>query len=293
MGEKELTISCIIATHYRDDLLEEAIKSILEQSCLPLEIIVSDNTQSQSTLDIVKRLNEKASIEIMYIGHDQGGRGCISRNIAAAQAKGDLLAFLDDDDMWQPMYLEKMLALKIKSRSNAVYSWFANYRGKDFPLETNSKKLVLGLKPEHCILNNRGTIISNLVVERNVFLSLGGFDENVIMPYDKDFIIQLLRRGHLYSVLEEPLVLFRQQAGHQRESAVKEMYAKGQWALYNKNKEWLPLYERSLLWIKAMASRQSDQFSLLDRLMAFFFDKLRKIGFLIRNITKYAKASIK
>jgi glycosyltransferase involved in cell wall biosynthesis len=195
-------ITCIIPTHERNILLLEALTSIARQSLQPLEVIVSDNINSPTTKDIVNQFNINNKLNAIYLGHDKGGRGCISRNLAAEKARGDLLAFLDDDDMWLENYLEKMVECKEASKTEAVYSWLLDFSGNLEEVSVLKNKMVpKNLKPKDFVLRNPGTVISNLVVDKNVFLELGGFDESVITPYDKDFVIRLLQAGFNYDVL--------------------------------------------------------------------------------------------
>ena len=118
MNEKN--ISCVVATHNRDEYLKEAIYSIIKQTRAPLEIIVSDNVPSKKTELVVKEIASKNSIPLNYIGHKLGGRGCISRNLAVSESKGEYIAFLDDDDLWDPDYLEKISSKSFSCRSTKL-----------------------------------------------------------------------------------------------------------------------------------------------------------------------------
>ena len=51
------------------------------------------------------------------------GRGPASANLAASKAKGDYLAFLDDDDLWEIKYLENILDLISEKKSKIIYTW--------------------------------------------------------------------------------------------------------------------------------------------------------------------------
>jgi glycosyltransferase involved in cell wall biosynthesis len=87
MNEKN--ISCVIATHDRDEFLKEAIYSAIKQTNTPFEIIISDNVPNKNTELLVKEIASKNSIPISYIGHKFGGRGCISRNLAVSKSNVD------------------------------------------------------------------------------------------------------------------------------------------------------------------------------------------------------------
>ena len=107
----KINISCVIATHNRDEYLKEAIYSVINQTFLPLEIIVSNNVPNKKTQTIIETISKKTSISIIYFEHRMKGRGSASVNLASFKTKGDYIAFLDDDDMWEKSYLEKMSIL--------------------------------------------------------------------------------------------------------------------------------------------------------------------------------------
>lgn len=263
----ELLISCIIPTHNRVSLLCEAINSILKQTLLPYEIIISDNLQDKATENAIKNLNVNSKVKIVYIGHDKGGKGCISRNIAAEQATGNYLAFLDDDDLWAHNYLENIAAKRLSvNKPCAIYSWLAYlYSGG---IKKSGKHLVENLRPNKFILNNPGSVISNLTVDKDIYLKLNGFDENTHPPYDKDFIIRLMQEGYNYYVVPQELVFFRQH-DEDRESSITKDFIAGQVKFYTKHKSWIPYVYKILIKIKLGYLRYITADSMFAKLNNF------------------------
>jgi len=202
----KLNISCIIPTHNRDNFLKEGVYSAINQTFPPVEIIVSDNVPSKKTQSLIEEIAETSSVPIHYIGHKLLGRSSISMNLAASKAKGDFIAFLNDDDAWEKDYLEKISYLKFKKNSKIIYTWLIDWY---FEKKNQGKKIKPNLLPKDFLLKNPGCVISNLVVEKDIFLGLGGFDEYIHPTNDKDFIIRALYFGFNYDVLEESLVLLR------------------------------------------------------------------------------------
>jgi glycosyltransferase involved in cell wall biosynthesis len=229
MNEKN--ISCVVATHNRDEYLKEAIYSIIKQTRAPLEIIVSDNVPSKKTELVVKEIASKNSIPLNYIGHKLGGRGCISRNLAVSESKGEYIAFLDDDDLWDPDYLEKISSLISKKKSKIIYAWLIDWHNN---INKPGKKLQPDLPIETFLYKNPGSVISNLVVDRKTFVSLGGFDEYIHPSYDKDFLIRALHFGYKYDVLKDSLVYMRRD-NHKRESKIDKDFLIGMKKFYKKH----------------------------------------------------------
>jgi len=91
-------VSCIIPTKNRPALVTRAIQSVIDQSYHNIEIIVVDDSTNVET---EKALTSFAG-QIRYIKNEKSRGAPYSRNIGLDEARGDAIAFLDDDDMWLP-----------------------------------------------------------------------------------------------------------------------------------------------------------------------------------------------
>jgi glycosyltransferase involved in cell wall biosynthesis len=103
----EPLVSVILPTHNRAGLLGRAIRSVLGQSYRNLELLVVDDASTDNTPDVVKSIDDA---RLRYIRLDQNRRAAAARNIAIKAARGELLAFQDDDDEWLPQKLERQVA---------------------------------------------------------------------------------------------------------------------------------------------------------------------------------------
>lgn len=242
----KINFSVIIPTHNRDILLDECINSVLSQKLLPKEIIVSDNLCNSNTKKLVENKNSKSSIDIIYLGHKLGGKGAISRNLAAKIAKYNFIAFIDDDDLWMSDYLYEISDFIKKNNSNLVYTWLYELRDNNLII---GKKIPNYLKYYDFFLLNPGSIVSNLVVNKNIFNQMLGFDENTNPPYDKDFIIRYLFSHKSYHVYRKPLVIFRNH-NFKKESLNYHSLYKGYINLYNKHENRINLFIKLLLKLK-------------------------------------------
>ncbi|MGB3723384.1 MAG: glycosyltransferase family A protein [Pacificimonas sp.] len=99
-------ISVIIPLYNKAAHVRASIESALAQTYPAQEIIVVDDASSDESLDIVKRMSRS---EIRILQRNQPGPGgYAARNYGIAQARGDWVAFLDADDLWQPAHLESI-----------------------------------------------------------------------------------------------------------------------------------------------------------------------------------------
>lgn len=97
-------ISAIICTHNRDNYLGAAIDSLLGQDFSDLEIIVVDNASSDRTREVVA-----ARSSVKYVFEPVTGLS-VARNTGATTAKGEILAYLDDDAVASPQWLRVLAA---------------------------------------------------------------------------------------------------------------------------------------------------------------------------------------
>ena len=118
-----------------------------------------------------------------------------------------------------------------------------------------NNKLIIGKKiPNHLkyydfFLLNPGSIVSNLIVNKNIFNQMLGFDENTNPPYDKDFIIRYLFSNKTYHVYRKPLVIFRNH-NFKKESLNYHSLYQGYINLYNKHENRINLFIKLLLKLK-------------------------------------------
>ena len=117
-------VSVIIPTYGRAELLDTAINSVLEQSYQDIEIIVVDDNpvDSQERFFTEKIMEKYDSVDrVKYCKHQINKGGCAARNTGIRNAKGEYIAFLDDDDRYLPLYIEKMVERLEETSSNMVY----------------------------------------------------------------------------------------------------------------------------------------------------------------------------
>ena len=94
-----MQFSIVIPTFNREKHLLNCLNSILNQNKLPIEVIVINNAnhdKAKDIFDFVKSKFDEKKIDIFYFNNEENS-GAIARNLGAEKAKGDLIAFLDDD----------------------------------------------------------------------------------------------------------------------------------------------------------------------------------------------------
>jgi GT2 family glycosyltransferase len=185
-------ITVVVPTCDRGPLLERAIDSVLAQTHRPSRIIVVDNGEQQTTAHLTDRL-----VEIIRTRPRIGpGR---ARNIGAERATTPLVAFIDDDDLWMPGFLEQALAAFADDPSLAAVVGHLERRRTDgtqgayrkFPAEPEAQRAIYFRNPG---------FNGSFVIKRQIFLAMGGFDASLPSSEDRDLAARLLERGERIGV---------------------------------------------------------------------------------------------
>lgn len=199
------TVTCVIPTHGRPEFLAAAITSTLNQKHLPSEIlVVSDDHDVAASEIIVNQLSSEFDVPLRLLRRGDGHPGASgSRNFGAEHARGEVLAFLDDDDVWEPTHLSNALSTLLDRRVDAVVAPFFRFSTNGRSASTTPSE---GLTPREAFVRSPGVTGSTLVIRAEVFAQLGGYDVGLPVMNDIDFFLRFLQAGRDYAVAPEPSV---------------------------------------------------------------------------------------
>lgn len=203
-------VSVIIPTYGRSSKIANAIQSIKDQTYTNVEIIVvDDNVNNEEAREATQKTVAKFG-DIKYIknSHNLGGGG--SRNQGIKAATGEYIAFLDDDDEYEPTKIEKQLALMQEKenqddRVGLIYCWRTSISADQKHRKTikNSwegiplcKHMCYMTAPTSCWLCSKKAIHE-----------VGGFDK-VPSQQDAIFILKLLSMGFSIYCVRDALVKY-------------------------------------------------------------------------------------
>lgn len=103
-------ISVIIPVYNRPVMLTEAVDSVLQQSYADFEVIIVDDGSTDETADVAQRLVDRLGARATFVRQANAGPG-VARNTGFAVARGDLIQFLDSDDLLAPEKFAEQVAL--------------------------------------------------------------------------------------------------------------------------------------------------------------------------------------
>lgn len=106
------TVSVVVATYNQAAFIEEALESVLAQTHPPLEVLVVDDGSTDGTRERIARFEDGVTTVFQT---NQGVSA--ARNVGIRQARGDLVAFLDGDDVWSPAKLRAHVEAAVRNPS--------------------------------------------------------------------------------------------------------------------------------------------------------------------------------
>ena len=195
-----MKISVVITTFNRPEFLIEALEGIKNQYCSPHEVIIIDDNSSvsyKSAMPIVDSTAAKYYRQNISCGANK------ARNLGVEYATGDIVAFLDDDDVWLPEYL-KTLQEVYRSGTEAVVTGFKQL-GKEDVIVVN--KDILVSKPS-LLRGNTYCGMSGFSAKRQLLLK-NTFDESLNNGQDWDMYVRLFERGVSFININIPIFLYR------------------------------------------------------------------------------------
>ena len=118
--EEQLLVSVVMPAYNSAKYIEQSIRSVQGQSFENWELLVIDDASTDQTAQIVLDLAaQDRRIKLHVNDANQGTAWC--RNYAAQLSQGDVVAFLDSDDIWHPGKLERQLRFLEKTQADLVY----------------------------------------------------------------------------------------------------------------------------------------------------------------------------
>ena len=213
-------ISVIIPTYKNRGGLYNSIDSVLHQeSSEEIEVIVVDDNGSdfperKLTEQLMERFEDVPSVK--YIKHPENRNGAAARNTGIKAARGEYIAFLDDDDRFLPGKLSKQVEyLKAHPEMDAVYC-LACKGGKDY-----SKTFYEGRPMKEMLMLATCMQTSCLMFRREALFSINGFDEALRRHQDYDLLLRFFAAGHSIGCLKEVLTEIGTNVGENIQSGKK------------------------------------------------------------------------
>ncbi|MEA2367294.1 MAG: hypothetical protein QOH38_12, partial [Thermoleophilaceae bacterium] len=198
------TVSVVIPTYQRRDLVAGAVRSVIAQTYSDLELIVVDDGSVDGTDEALAALG----CELRY--HRQPNRGVsAARNVGVALARGSIVAFLDSDDTWLPDHLAVLTETFARQPRAVLVSTSPRHRAEG-RAEPGDAVLLQPLPA--CLYGNPVGWPSSIGVRRADLVAVGGFDEQLPVGEGGELWGRLAFRGP-FGLLQRQTIVKRRTAG--------------------------------------------------------------------------------
>jgi glycosyltransferase involved in cell wall biosynthesis len=200
-----MRVSVVVPTRNRSRLLATTLRGVLRQRAVDLEVIIVDEASTDDTTAVLAAIRDP---RVRIVRHDVPRGVSAARNRGAEEARGDWVAFLDDDDLWAPDKLARQVQSAIAAGRDWVYTGSVNIGDRC--------EIVYGqppLPPEEMVeaLLRYNAIPgggSNVIVRRTLLRRAGPFDTRLLNTEDWEMWIRLAKTGPPAWVCS-PLVAYR------------------------------------------------------------------------------------
>jgi glycosyltransferase involved in cell wall biosynthesis len=211
----DLQVSIVMIFFNMGSFIEESIVSAICQTYQHWELLLVDDGSTDNSSEIARKYATKYPDKIHYLEHEahQNQGKSTSRNLGIRHAKGDYICFLDADDVFLPLKLEKQMAI-IKSHPEAAmvygntlywHSWTNNPEDdyRDYLPELGLQLNTLIQPPSllRLLLCGGGAIpcICSFLIERDLVETVGGFEETIQHLYeDQVFLAKIFLTAPIF-----------------------------------------------------------------------------------------------
>lgn len=207
-GQSMPVVTVIIPAYNAATHIAETIEHVLRQTLADVEVIVVDDGSSDHTADVVARYPT-----VRYVKKDNGGVSS-ARNVGAQLARAHWISFVDSDDLWHPEMLASMLEL-MRTHPTAAMGLSGSTALTDKARLSAPIERIDGALPSRVVTDFREVFrfpylgMSSVIVERDRFLKLGGFNETLRRAEDVDLFLRLIHGSPGYVRLLFPAVHVR------------------------------------------------------------------------------------
>ena len=241
-------VSVVIPTYSRPIYLKRCIDSVLNQTYANIEIIVVDdnNPLTAEREQTEKVMSAYGNItNVCYLQHEKNKNGSAARNTGWRCARGAYITFLDDDDVIEPLKIEKQVECLEKLDS----SWGACYTGYRLIKEHGNSQISSEKRSGNCYVDALMRTMfmgsgSNLFLRKSVVDEVGGYDESFKRNQDIEFLVRVLENYKLAYIDEVLLTICQEGFRPNRTFEQVDGYSQHYLSKFQSRIDALPLKER-------------------------------------------------
>jgi glycosyltransferase involved in cell wall biosynthesis len=193
-------VSIIVPYYNHGEYIEESIESVLNTKYPNLEIIlINDSSTDQKSIDIFNLLNSPLITKYTI----PNGGPCSAKNFGVSKASGEIIGFLDSDNMYLTDYILEATETIIQNNIDWVFSdciYFGDKQGVRKQILKEKAEIFINSPIDNCFF-----------IKTKTFKSIGGFDENLnrLGLEDWELTVRLIMNDIPYLHIDKPLFKYR------------------------------------------------------------------------------------
>jgi glycosyltransferase involved in cell wall biosynthesis len=192
-------ISCVVPTYNSERYLRAALDSVLAQTYRPLQMIVADDGSLDATIGVVAGYGEQVEL----VCQPTAGPAA-TRNLGLRAARGELVAFLDADDLWHPEKLARQAAcFDARPELDVCVTYVQMFWGDDLTEEATHYRDHPRVQPVP------GYATTTLLARRRVFDVLGTFNTALWFGDATEWFIRATERAVVMEIIPDALTYHR------------------------------------------------------------------------------------
>lgn len=203
-------VSVIIPVFNTEKYILNALDSVFSQDHQNIEVIVVNDCSTDNTLNLLKEYKKK--IKIISLEKNKGQS--FARNIGVKESKGDIIGFLDADDIWP----ENHISLGLKYLNNEGNYDFVRGYTKYFRFINGKKEITNSVFME--------MLVGASLYKKDIFDKVGFFDEDMKCGEDLDWFIRISESNLKEKRIEDTMLFYRRHENNMTNS--KSLLVKGQ-----------------------------------------------------------------
>lgn len=227
-------VSVVIPMYNVKDYIKKTLKSVLEQTYENCEIIIVDDGSDDGCSDIVKQvLSERKNV---YYYYQENSGVSAARNTGIRYATGEMIAFIDSDDLWESDKIEKQVERILNQDADACYCGTIDYfeDRKTYVKEKiryyDGKVLIPFLKDKFWGQTGTWLIKKNLIIDNNI-----DFIEDCNWGEDFEFFFKVMALGNV-TFVKEYLFIYRRRSNSLSEFSFEKLQELDVWC---RLKDWI------------------------------------------------------
>lgn len=205
-------VSILLCVYNGERFLDATLTAVFGQSFQDFELIVVDDGSTDASREVLERYRNDPRIRVTH-QENRGTAGALE--IGLQSVRGDYVAFLDQDDLWEPEYLSRQVEeLSLRPGKDMIFCGFQL-------IDENGQETGLTSRPPHSAVSFSSLLVdfvvggtSNLVLRRNAIERAGGMDLEFRRMYNVDLCLRVaLLAPDNIAFLPQHLMRYRRHSG--------------------------------------------------------------------------------